>query len=63
MRGDLLGPLERCVGSHGPAGMEVRVGRGTAPFIQVLQLIFDRVWQAIKHDHFVEGPGEPAFGA
>ena len=53
VRGDLLGPLERRVGGHGPARLEVRVGQGTAPLIQVRQLILDRVWKTIKHDQLV----------
>ncbi len=43
VRGDLLGPLERRVRGYGPTRLKVRVGRGTAPFIQVLQLILPGV--------------------
>ena len=43
--------------------MEVGVGRGAAPLVQVLQLVCDRIRQAVQYDGLVERPGQPAFGA
>jgi hypothetical protein len=63
MRGHLLGPRERRVARHGPAGRIVVEGQRAAQVVDALQLVGDRLLDAVEIGVFVQQPGRTTLGA
>ena len=59
----LLGPGERRIEGHGPAGRHVREGFRTAPLVDQRNQILDLLGHAVEIGHLVVHADEAAFGA